>query len=108
MFGKSVKKVRKEIKNLLKQRTMENEQKVVYSFKHLETYIQLSVFLTGKKPEKIELVEGFYNWYTQEVFFQAETLGLNPGFKDEKITFMGVPLEKKVTITMPTNGKVIS
>jgi len=109
MSGSSAKKVRKQIKSLLKDKMdNQNQDAPAYSFKHLETYIQLSVFLTGKKPEKIELVEGFYTWLQQEILFQAESMGLNPAFKDDKMSFMGVPIEKKVTIVVPDKAKLIS
>lgn len=103
MSGKQTKKVRKYIKNYLETKEPMNpsNQEIQYSFKQLETFIQLSVFLTGKKPEKIELVEGYYQWYAQEVLNQAEAMGLKPGFKDEQMTFLGIPLEKKVTILTP-------
>ena len=82
---------------------MHNEDQIQFSFKQLETFIQLSMFLTGKKPEKLELVDRFYNWYVQEVNNQAEAMGLKPGFKDDKVTFLGIPLTKKVTIATPKN-----
>lgn len=82
---------------------MQNEDQIQFSFKQLETFIQLSMFLTGKKPEKLELVDRFYNWYVQEVNNQAEAMGLKPGFKDDKVTFLGIPLTKKVTIATPKN-----
>ena len=103
MSNKQAKKVRKQINNLIKQRSMQNEDQIQFSFKQLETFIQLSMFLTGKKPEKLELVDRFYNWYVQEVNNQAEAMGLKPGFKDDKVTFLGIPLTKKVTIATPKN-----
>ena len=99
MSQKKAKKERKRIKNLLKQ--MENQDKVQYSFKQLETLIQLNVFLTGEKPKKIVLVESFYNWYIQEVLDQAEAMGLQAGFKDDTIVFLGVLLEKRVKVETP-------
>lgn len=103
MSGRQAKKLRREVKNYLKSKHMDNgqRQEVQYSFKQLESYVQLSLFLTGKKPEKIELVENYYNWYIQEIQTQAEAMGLNPGFKGDKPTFLGIPLEKKVTIAVP-------
>lgn len=103
MSNKQAKKVRKQINNLLKQRSMQNNDQVQFSFKQLETYVQLSQFLTGKKPETIELVDSFYNWYVQEVNNQAEAMGLKPGFKDDKVTFLGIPLTKKIRIETSTN-----
>jgi hypothetical protein len=103
MSGKQAKKVRKQINNLIKQRSMQNNDQVQFSFKQLETYVQLSQFLTGRKPDTIELVDAFYNWYVQEVNNQAEAMGLKPGFKDDKVTFLGIPLTKKVTIATPKN-----
>jgi len=96
MSGKQAKKVRKQINNLINER-MDNKQ-VQFTFGQLQNFIQLSVFLTGKKPEKIELVEAYYNWYIQEANNQVEVLGFKNELKDGKVTFMGIPLTKKVTI----------
>lgn len=102
MSQKKDKLARKIIKNYLKSKDMQNGQnQPQMSFQQLETFIQLSMFLTGKKPEKLELVEAYYNWFIQEVQRQAEAMGLKPGFKDDKPVFLGVPLEKKVTIVTP-------
>jgi hypothetical protein len=99
MSGKQAKKARKIIKNYLKD--MDTQNKVQFSFQQLKTFVDLSSFLTGKKPEKIELVEEYYNWYMQEIMAQAEALGLDTKLKSDKPTFMGIPLEKKVKIVVP-------
>jgi len=101
MSGKKSKLARKIIKNYLKGKDMDNQNKVQYTFAQLQNYIQLAIFLTGKKPDKIELVEAYYTWYMQESNAQAETLGFKNELKDGKVTFMGIPLEKKVTIVTP-------
>jgi len=98
MSDKQAKKVRKQINNLLYERM--DRQQPNMSLSQLETYVQLSVFLTGKKPEVIELVAPFYNYYIQEVQHQAECMGLDAGFKGDKPTFLGIPLEKKVEIAI--------
>ena len=102
MSHKQEKKARKIIKNYLKQKElMDNQNKVQFTFGQLQNFIQLSVFLTGKKPEKIELVEAYYNWFVQEANNQVEVLGFKNELKDGKVTFMGIPLEKKVKIVTP-------
>ena len=98
MSHQKAKQARKFIKNYLKRKDMNNENKVVFNFGQLQNYIQLAIFLTGKKPEKIELVEAYYNWFIQEANSQVEVLGFKNELKDGKVTFMGIPLEKKVTI----------
>jgi hypothetical protein len=101
MSHAKAKQARKIIKNYLKQKDMNDQNKVSFSFSQLQNYVQLAVFLTGKKPEKIELVEAYYNWFIQEANAQVEVLGFKNELKDGKVTFMGIPLEKKVTIVTP-------
>lgn len=73
-----------------------------YSLQQLETYIQLSVYLTGEKPTSITLNPNIYEAHVQTINNQAEAMGLKPGFKDDKVTFLGIPLEKKVSIATAT------
>lgn len=101
MSQKQEKRARKIIKNYLKEKYMNDQNKVQFTFGQLQNYIQLAIFLTGKKPEKIELVEAYYNWFIQEANDQVEVLGFKNELKDGKVTFMGIPLEKKVTIVTP-------
>lgn len=79
---------------------MDTKEQVQYSLKQLETYVQLHVFLMGGKPDKLELAPHYYNYYVQEVQNQAEAMGLQQGFKDDKPTFLGVELEKKAEIAV--------
>jgi hypothetical protein len=113
MSHQKAKLARKFIKNYLKKKElMDTPNKVQFTFGQLQNYIQLAIFLTGKKPDKIELVEAYYNWFLQEANNQVEVLGFKNELKDGKVTFMGIPLEKKVTIVTPevvkpkANGKV--
>ncbi len=102
MSGRQAKKARKIIKNYLeKKELMDNQNKVQFSFAQLQNYIALSILLTGEKPKKIELVEAYYTWYVQEANTNVEMLGFKNELKDGKVTFMGIPLEKKVTIVVP-------
>lgn len=87
--------------NRQKQR-MEKEQ-AQYSFDQLQNYILLCQMLTGTKPKELEIVDGYYNWYVQEVQKYAEQLGMVQGFKDDKVTFSGVELKKKIKIETPKN-----
>jgi hypothetical protein len=106
MSHKNAKWARKQVKNYINQ-NMQPEQPQ-FSFKQLQTFIELHIHLTGKKPETIELNEVCYNWYVQESHNQAELMGLQPsGFKGDKPTFLGVTLEKKVNIVIPEK-KVIT
>lgn len=98
MSNKKAKKVRKQIKSLIESRTMDEQNKVTFSLQQLETFVQLTIFLTGKKPEKLTLVETFYNWYVQEVQRQAEAMGLKPGFQNDVPTFLGITVEKAVPV----------
>lgn len=80
-------------------------QEPAYNLKHLETFVQLTQFLTGELPKVIRLASNVYEAHTQETQHQAELMGLNQGFKDDKVTFLGIPLEKiekKVEIITPT------
>ena len=93
MSHKKAKHMRKYVKNYLS--TTMNTDKPNMSLGQLETFVQLHVFLTGGKPEKITLVPDFYNYYVQEIQHQAEAMGLQQGLKDDKVTFLGIPLEKR-------------
>lgn len=90
MSGRRQKEIRQQ------QRMQQREE--IYSFKHLESFISLCELLSGVKPASISVTESFYNWFIQEAQRHAETLGLKPGFQNDQPVFLGVKIEKKVTI----------
>jgi len=84
------------------------DNKVNMSLQQLETYVQLSVFLTGSKPITIELNPTYYNFYVQEVQRQAEAMGLKPGFNEDKPTFLGIELTKKIEIVVADSSGTVT
>ncbi len=95
-----------------RKQAMENKkQEFQFTFQHLENYISLHVILTGAKPETITLTPVVYNWFIQEAQRHADTLGLNPGFKNDEPVFNGIKILKKEetpkieTTSNPNNTK---
>ena len=107
MSGKVQKQLRKQAREELEKIMQSTQQpkrqqdlglKVISA---LEDFIQLCTVLTGEKPNAITLTEAMYNSYIQESQRHAEVLGLNPGFKTEEPTFLGVKLVKKSPLIVP-------
>lgn len=110
MSGKVQKQIRKLAKQELEKRMQPNQQPQkpsgIQIISALEEFIQLSIVLTGEKPSSISLTEIMHNMYVQEAQRHAETLGLNPGFKTEEPTFLGVKLIKKSSLIMPSTVNI--
>lgn len=79
---------------------MKQPEATPFSFSHLENYIALHQVLTGNKPKIIVLLPQVYDLFIQEAQRHAETLGLNPGFKDDKPTFLSVVITKQSTLDL--------
>ena len=99
MSQKKSKILRREAKKILEKRMQNGQpQKPQYSFAQLENFIQLYTFLTGIKPQQIELTPQIYDMHVQESQRHSDTLGLNLGFRNNEPTFLGVRLIKKTPI----------
>lgn len=107
MSQKQAKLARKQINYLIQDRMEHQPQKPQLTLEHLNSYIQLHILITGKKPDKIELTEQNYKWVMQMLLELIEDMGAEPKFKDGKPTLLGVPLEQKILIAtavdMPKN-----
>ena len=81
-------------------------QRQINIIAELEQYVSSYQLLTGEKPTLIVLVDPLYNLYIQTVQKNAEAFGLNPGFKNDEITFMGTKIEKKSPLIIPPSAPV--
>lgn len=103
MSGRKHKALRKLQKELEEKHMNPNQPRQINIIAELEQYVLSYETLTGEKPKSIELVDAMYNMYVQAVQRNAEAFGLNPGFKSENPTFMGVTLLKKSPPILTTN-----
>lgn len=105
MSGKTEKAIRKLAKKELEKRMQPNQQpqqtQQINILAELEQFIGSCNLLTGEMPASVTLTDGMYNAYIQTVQNNAESLGLNPGFKTGEPTFLGVKLVKKSPLIVP-------